>query len=114
MVGWRRPAAAATLVKWAWNGSPEGLARGRALTLREAMPRLRLCALPASAASGRDNAWRRVQRLLATQHHGGGVEGEFSSVEIGAVAQHHDAQLVRRKSLDGRAEARGAAEVPHA
>src|ERR1017187_7067580 len=38
MTGARRPAVWATLTKCAWNGSPEGLPRGTALTPREAIP----------------------------------------------------------------------------
>src|SRR4051794_28769515 len=62
MMGDRRPAALATLTKWASNGRPEGLPRGTALTPREAMPRG--CGdwarEEAKARSGRPRACRRV------------------------------------------------------
>src|SRR3954447_2057219 len=65
MTGARSPAAAATLVNLAWNGSPEGLPRGTGATPREAIPPSR-CAFAAAARAGNVRIWRRVIRRVTT------------------------------------------------
>ena len=58
-MGARSPAAAATLVNLAWNGSPEGLPRGTGATPRDAIPPYR-CARAAAASTGSVRISRRV------------------------------------------------------
>src|SRR3954470_2517274 len=73
MTGARSPAAAATLVNLAWNGSPEGLPRGTGATPREAIPPYR-CARAAAASAGNVRICRRVTTPSggATGRGGGG------------------------------------------
>ena len=56
----RNPAAWATLVNFAWNGSPEGFPRGAGVTFRVEIP------CPAAASTGIENNRPKLLRVHTT------------------------------------------------
>src|SRR4051794_40741223 len=67
-MGARNPAGAATLVKLAWNGRPEGLPRGAGATPRDAIPLYRW-ARAVSAMAGKVRSRRRESTIAPRISH---------------------------------------------